>query len=368
MDVSRIFVWLFNIIVFILILVALLYFKYTPENLDDQALKWRDGPLKDLLNGSDINNIPNLVISTTNSEVADANNCSTSAILFGDYATDEQCIIKCMSSTAKAINVYAGDEVMYNNKKLNTGAYCTIGPRPQCNMKTTRAMMTINSITCVPKYPNLFGGPLGNQIIACNDIAHYNHNNVLWDYSENKLVNQYTIVMTDEDETLADGSFRFRCKFGRDERFNNYIEHLSNRFHPMRNYCTSYLYAAHPDVQFKKTEDSYICDCGNSKDTRVENLIPNDKTSPCSPFTLSDKLIREYPSGKRMQLSVPYKCFNVNSLITDVPNMLPCPEDKFTTQSAFLDEIKLEYVTYDIPSEQRYMVHHPKFDDFYYDT
>lgn len=62
-----------------------------------------------------------------------------------------------------ANNVYS------ENKKLTNGIYCSLGPRPNSNPRTTTTMMTINSVVCRSKYPNLFGGTNVNHIAACKN-------------------------------------------------------------------------------------------------------------------------------------------------------------------------------------------------------
>lgn len=357
-------------------LFILLFYKFKSElipNIEIMADKYKDGPLSTLLNGSGINNIPSLVISSTNKEVEDANRCAQGPIYFGETATIDDCVKKCMSSKAHNL-IVADNNTFYQNLQLKPGAYCTMGPRPECNTNTTRAMLTINSVTCVSKYPSMFGGELGNLIVACNNSQYKHPKNILWDFLENEIVNPYTTLITEEDEILGDGNYRFRCKYdGVDQNANKYIEHPINRFHPIRDYCKQYLYAAHPDVKMEyhtAEGKKYIeCNCGDFEDTRVKNIDPLDKSSPCSSH-IKTKTTTEHLDTTFVKASIPYECFTINSPITDITKKFPCPIDKFTINTSTMDNFDLEYFNYkkkDITFESFDKIDfHDKRDNVYY--
>lgn len=175
-----------------------------------------------------------------------------------------------MSSNAHAFIVDDAHDVYTENKKLSNGTYCSLGPRLECNPKTTVAMMTVNSVICRSKYSNLFGGPKGNHIVACKNTEINYPLNVLWDYKYNELVKASDIVIHDENE-LVGNNYRFRCKSnGLDEMHNKYLEHPIERFYPVRNYCAHLIYSAHPDIKPKFYYDSFSCYCGNYFVTRVK--------------------------------------------------------------------------------------------------
>lgn len=320
------------------------------------ASKLANGKLEALLNGSGINNIPNLNIITTNVALSKANACGKGPVYIGKTGTDKDCVRTCANSTASVINVADGETYIYESSVLHSGANCIIGPRPECNMKTSFAMMTINSIICRSKFPDLLGGSLGTSVVACNNRQITDPQNYLWDYKYNIKFNPLTTNILDTNEILNDGSFRFRCKFnGYDIRQNQYIQHPNNRFQPFRNYCASEIYAAHPNVKIvMNTDGTFKCDCGEFNETRVKNIDPLDNSSLCSNLTHSDTLEHK---AKRL-LTIPYRCFTLFSHLDDVGKYLPCPNDQFTREGSQYGSIKLEYTT-----TLTHVIEHPMYND-----
>jgi hypothetical protein len=335
----------FVVIVFILILSVylLLYYKFDgniKDKVEQMARLYNNDRMKTLLNGSGINNIPSLNIQTSNTSVNIANQCGHGAVQVGSQVDDSYCIRLCANSSATAFTVYEGEIVVSNSNQLIPGNYCMIGPRPECNNKTTIPMLTVNSVVCRSRFPSLFGGVLGNDIVACSSNEFSDANNILWDYLYDEQVDPSTILITDQDEQLTDGAFRFRCKFnGRDNRGNLYTESPFNRFIPWKNWCADNIYNAHDSVKTTFTQDDFKCDCGDYSVTRVKNMIEGNEKSQCAAYTY-DRI-----DGDIVELSIPYKCFNMNSPITDIPKMMPCPPDKFSTVSSPLDQFKLKYTT-----------------------
>lgn len=343
----------------------LLYYSFKRDIEKDTELwakKLQDNKIQALLNGSGINNIPNLNIISTNNQVTIANNCQNGPVYLGKTGSKDECVRTCANSTADLINVHEDETYIYNSNKLQVGVYCTIAPRPLCNMKTTYALMTINSIVCRSKYPDLIGGELGTEIIACKNRFISDPKNVLWDYANNELFSVYRTEFTDTNERLSDNSYRFACKFnGLDANGNKYIANPLNRFHPMRNYCAGLVHDASDNIKtvFDNLNRTFECDCGNFDETRVKNIDPNNKRSQCSNLVVIDiPGIR----SKRI-LTVPYKCFNLFSPLSDVGRYLPCPNDQFTRDGSQMATVTVEYST-----SLSSVIEHPQYDDFRNDT
>lgn len=338
----------------------LLYYSFDKDGItkrnDDMITKLADGKLESLLNGSGINNIPNLNIISTNAAVSTANACGKGPVHIGSSGTDQDCIRTCANSSASVINVAEGETYIYESAILQSGANCIIGPRPECNMKTSFAMMTINSIICRSKFPDIVGGPLGTNVVACNNKQINDPQNYLWDYKYNKKFDPLTTDMLDPNEVLNDGSFRFQCKFnGYDIRQNKYMQHPLNRFHPFRNYCASEIYAAHPNVKtIFKDDNTFICDCGDYNETRVKHIDSNNLMSVCSNISYSD----EQDIKDRRILTVPYKCFTLFSSIEDVGKYLPCPNDQFTREGSQFSYVKVPY-----SRDPNVVIEHPLYKD-----
>lgn len=349
----------------IFMIILLVFFRFDRKTIQKQnkilETELKNSKMQALINGSGINNIPNLNIITNNNAIKTANQCGQGPVYIGDNGNDQDCIRICENSSAHAVNVSndpSSIEYFNDGKQLKAGVYCSIGPRPECNTKTTQVIMTVNSVTCRSKYPDLVGGPLGNTIIACNNNKIYDPHNILWDNRENEPFSPYTTIFDDVNEMIDENTYRFTCKFdGYDENKNKYIESPLNRFHPYRNYCAQFIYAAHPDVQTKFIDNnqSFICDCGDFEVTRVQNLYKDFPQSPCSNIQQDDKVIVR----NKRQVTIPYKCFTLFSPITDVGTSFPCPNEQFTRDGSRLGSINVIYTT-----DQHDLIEHPEYEKF----
>lgn len=357
----------FTIVLFICF--AVLLYNALFYHLDEKRVKEDDATLKhqlaesdafaNLLNTNGINNIPGINLITTNLNVARAADCANSPINIGVTGSVSDCIRLCSNSNTKLLHVTEFDEIYYNSNRLQPGNNCVLGERPACNMQTTIALMTVNSIVCKPKFPNVVAGPLGTTIMACNNRIINDPENVLWDYKFNKKFDPLSTTIQSENELLQDNNYRFRCKFnGRDDRHNTYQQHPYNRFHPIKNYCANLIYSAHPDVKtiYNVESNSLVCECGDKTHTRVENLIPNDKSSQCS-----DKIhtTRNIAKEKR-ELTMVHRCFTLYSPLSDVGRYLPCSDTKqFTNQGSQTETIKIEYML--ATDEEECVIEHPQY-------
>jgi len=287
LSILLIIVSAFVLLVAIYVMFFYRYDRHFVNDTEERIRRMRDGPLSRLLNGSSINNIPTLRLVKAPPQVARANHCADGPVsLSGSHdTTDTECARVCVNDGARAINVHANDIVVFNSIVLHEGAHCYVGPRPDCNMRTAIALLTINSVTCRSRFPKLVGGRTGNDIVACNDNNIRDPQNVLWDYKENAMFDPFRTSVTDEDELLADGTYRFRCKFnGVDSNSNVYQAHPVSRLHAIEKYCASAIYAAHPAVRTVFSDDgrTFSCDCGDFSETRVRPIDPNDSRSRCS--------------------------------------------------------------------------------------
>ncbi|XP_047984694.1 uncharacterized protein LOC125225160 [Leguminivora glycinivorella] len=208
------------------------YFTYLSKN----KVSLFNESLAQLLNANSITNIPAVNLITKNQEIITAQHCRDGPI-------------------------YMGTEYYVNDKLISSGVWCTL-KTVDCNMKTGYVVSGVNGVVCKSKYPDMFGGNDASTVVACNNEDYPSTGSVLWDYLYNERVNPETITMT-KDELLADGSFRFRCKFSQDANKNQYIEHPANRFHPIVNPCTKSIFAASLDVKLVKTPSTWHCDCGD---------------------------------------------------------------------------------------------------------
>lgn len=339
----------------------MIFYAFNGDDIKRDTELWieklQDDKLQTLLNGSGINNIPNLNIISTNTQVTTANDCQNAPVYIGARGNKNDCVLTCLNSSANVINVGEDETYIYDSIILHRGAYCIIGPRPRCNMKTTYALMTVNSVVCRSRYPQIIGGDLGTEVVACNNRLISDPRNILWDYANNERFSPYSTQFTDPDERLSDGSYRFACKFdGLDSRQNKYIAHPQNRFHPIQNYCAALVYRAHPDIQttFDLDKQTFKCDCGQFEETRVQNIDPGNDQSQCSQLVVLDRPIVR----NKRELTVPYKCFTLYSPLSDVGRYLPCPNEQFTREG---DQMATVTIPYTFKLED--VIEHPQYAD-----
>lgn len=362
------------IVLLFLFVFMVLYFNelYIYDNnllkeIQENMTKLDDHKINSLLNGSSINNIPNIHIMSDNDLIEKANACTTIPMPTSSYhETDHDCIKQCLNSSAKLLVVDHDETVIFSNVKLDPGKYCSIAPRPQCNTKTTLALMTVNSVVCHPKYPRVFGGKYGNTCLACKNTTNVDPRNVLWDYKKNTAVDALDIDINFNENELMPGTnhnFRYRCKFdGVDEKGNKLMEHPYDRMQPIVNTCASLIYKAHPDVKtvFHKNH-TVTCDCGDVEVTRVQHLVPDDKQSLCAPRTNVYNNVstdNKTPTTKlKRETTLIYDCFNINSPVTDVATKRPCaPEDFVEGNKPPIGTITIEHA-----KTHRAMIEHPKY-------
>lgn len=324
----------------------------------ETAEKLSEGPLQNLLNGSDINNIPRLNIVSASHSVTAANNCSRGPVYLGSTGNDADCVRLCANSSASAIRVRPGETYVNDSSVLRTGVHCVLGEPPQCNMRTSYAMMTVNSITCRSKFPRLVGGPFGTTVVACNNRLYNDQRNVLWDRRYQRPFDPLSTVVTDEDELLADGKPRFSCVFnGLDDRGNRYVRHPVERYHPTRNWCARHIYRAHPSVttRYNLNKGTAVCDCGDPKVTRVRNMIPDDPSSPCVDI---QRTVKQDVKDRKI-LTLPYNCFTLFSTLDDVGRYLPCPSGQFTRQGSQMSSVQIPFST-----NTDALIEHPLYGEF----
>lgn len=284
-------------------------------NLDKDLQKIRDA--------NPLSTLPNLNIMTTNTDLLRIQSCKNNAYFLG-YDDNSNNIINCKNicgSDGKVIEIKDNFEYYTNEKKLTKGFWC-IADDLKCNLNTGYVLATINGATCKSRFPRLFGGSDTSTIIACNNEFFQDNGSVLWDNLYNKSVNPFDIYLSNEDEKLSDGRYRFTCKYGRDNLKNKLIEHPLDRLQPMQNPCTRTLFNAHPDIKFTGTG----CDCGNEDNTRVSY----DKVhKTCSSCKIDPK-----------KAFIHY-CFTAQSPYKNVTLYQPCLPTRFVQSYVQCENIKL---------------------------
>lgn len=304
--------------------------KHVDKEYNEMMAKLNNERSRILANGSGIYNV-NVDIETNDAKILAATKCGEGAQQVSPIIlSDQYCQKMCLTQNAFGLMVDDNETYIYNNVQLKEGAYCLLGTRPECNTETTIVLMTLNSVVCKLRYPNVIGGETGNKIIACNTQNLYSPNNILMDRLTGKAMNPYTVIISNGiDEKMEDGSYRFYCSFGKDIMGNQYVEHPIDRFKPFRNFCAKDIYSAHPDVKMI-IHDNYdiTCDCGDFQTTRVLNSIANDPYSTCWPKLGSEEKTDE---DGRSFIRYTLRCLDVNDFLSANGQHPWCLPDTFTT-------------------------------------
>ncbi|UVT30812.1 PIF-2 [Penaeus vannamei nudivirus] len=313
----------------IIIIILILYFvilKVDPSQYIEYLLQLNadstNQALLQLNNANTISNLPDVALQTNNSDISEMVNCKNTLKYMGPIIDNlENYRTLCKNTCGGAgelLVIESPRDYIYNNEYVQPGVYCTVAPT-KCNLKTGYAVATINSVVCKSKFPRMFGGKQATDILACNDAKYPSTGSILWDYANNEEVDPNTVNITHEDETLPDGSFRFRCKFNETEMGNPYIAHPIDRFHPIADVCNKTIYRADYSVHAKVDESGWSCDCGNFSDTRVSHLDSSNPQSTCT------SCFPEKNDSNNIY-KIPYLCYKETSPHRLATTMSPCLE------------------------------------------
>lgn len=341
-----------SIIILVIFIIYFCVLKVNPKEYVKYILDMKadvmNEKLMQLKNANTIYNLPEVVLQSNNANISNLIDCKNKLQYLGLYTTDtvklnnyrNMCKTTCGGS-GELLLVETNNDYVYENEFVESGIYCTVEP-PICNLNTGYVVATVNSATCVSKYPRLFGGPTASNIIACNDEFHPGTGSVLWDYANNEAVNPSTVLITHENETLPDGSYRFRCKYNETRNRNPYIPHPLDRFHPIIDKCNNTIYAADYSVHADVTETNWECNCGDFAITRVKHLDSNNPKSICTSC---------YRQVSDDTYTVPFICFRENAPYTLPHEYQPCIE--YSREGNLCDTVNLKIIN---TNESRYFI------------
>lgn len=123
----------------------------------------------------------------------------------------QDCQIKCGGYDYEYRYVHPSDNIRINDRKLN-GAYCLPKPVAKCNLNTSIATIGLDGYKCLSMFPQLLGGPSGNEIIGCRSRK-------LIDRQTKEIYENYVppnLVMSDVNEKY-NGEYRFECVIDDDQ-------------------------------------------------------------------------------------------------------------------------------------------------------
>lgn len=157
--------------------------------------------------------------------------CSNGYFLGERELTNVNCTNLCNSNS----NLYFSykfitkNSIIINEKYLRAGSWCLPTSLALCNLNVSLAIKSIGKYECVSKYPQIFGGLYGNEIIGCAPMYELNDNLKKITYTNNI---PSTMVINDIDEKIpGTDTFRFSCN-----TFDN-----SNKNHGNNNHFQTFL-------------------------------------------------------------------------------------------------------------------------------
>lgn len=209
----------------------------------------------------------------------------------GASSGQELCNQTCGESEYKFVSA-AG---IYINSKEIRGAWCLPSSVARCNLNTSNAFVGLNRYQCVSKFPQLFGGQYGNEIIGCGPSFAFSDMLAERTYSNFIPTN---LVVSDLDQRLPDGSPRYVCKYNKTKHVDLANTGLGNRFDLETNVCAIFDSAGELD------KEKLVCQCPNN------NFFKNDPQMPCSRCTTGFGIVDEdkRQKGSRYGYSLGIDC------------------------------------------------------------
>lgn len=253
------------------------------------------------------------------------------------------------------VHITEQDQYFIDGVSLKVGFWC-LKKVVKCNLSTGYVVAGINDGVCKSRYPNMFGGRMATDVIACNNEEYYSQSNILIDYKYGVPVSPFNVKMTSEDELLSNEQFRFSCNFSTDDKNNKFIPHPLNRFHPIQDPCKKRVFDANNLVRTNVTKSTWSCDCGNFKHTRVALEDPTNPKSTCS------SCVKRFDeTNKSIKLKQPYECATINSFYQKLVDHVPCVASKFSTRGGECDVIQLSLIKVEYESHHRITDTHGTF-------
>lgn len=220
--------------------------------------------------------------------------------------TNVDCTTICNATSSKQFTYkYISDNnIVVDSKYLRKGGWCLPTNLARCNLNISTAVKSLGKYECISKYPQLLGGPYGNDIIGCAPNYEFNDNLRKLTYTNSV---PSTLVIGDIDEKMPDGTYRYTCntRNGQFGPFNDRPD-LGSRFQLFYDSCNFF------DEGGRMVADK--CKCSNPNVPRpiVKPLFDGRKPVQeiCSKCTSGYGIVDEkFPQfGSKYGVSVGINC------------------------------------------------------------
>lgn len=213
-----------------------------------------------------------------------------------------------------------GNVLIDGRRPDRPGVYCVRSDVSviACNTATAFAVKTGGGgWSCYPRWPQLFGGRDGGDVLACGGEVYDNATGETYKHRLPAPPGLPAIVDPYTDRTVrgvgGGGVYRFTCVPGkytggpRDYMGNRFLESPFNRFQRIRDGCARYVYGAVDRIRFSETPGH--CDCLPGHGDAGRTLAATASSTavalphPCSPCTYGGGLME-----RKFTVSFPRRC------------------------------------------------------------
>lgn len=223
----------------------------------------------------------------------------------GTNVTDVNCNKMCNKKNGiknRYLQVWFNEKTQFHNR----GSYCMEKTKTRCNVNINKYVYddAVNKYSCIPKFPDLFGGPYGNSIIGCNGSFIDLQNNQIY---EKSIPNSFKLVNLHEKITINNKLvYRYQCNTNvKDEMGNYMITPFPNdeklRFFQIRNICSSMTFNASSLIRPN-------FDTGNCEIFKQQQLSKDNGGAAAGAGDGDDEANGEYEEAKKL-----YKNLNNDS-------------------------------------------------------
>lgn len=236
------------------------------------------------------------------------------------------------------------NNIVVNNRYLRKGGWCLPTSLARCNLNISTAVKSLGKYECVSRYPQLLGGPYGNDIVGC--APNYEFDDNLRKLTYTNSVPSTLVIGGDLDEHTPDGEYRYTCNT-RNKQFASFGDHrpdLGNRFQLFYDSCNFF-------DEGGQTVGSK-CKCSSRQQSSVIKPLFNDQdtsTEPiCSQCTSGYEIVDErLPQfGSKYGVSIGVNCVdpvNIEYYKTqhiEMNGVIPCGVQTLLTLRNSNDESK----------------------------
>lgn len=220
------------------------------------------------------------------------------------------CTSVCNATSNKLFTYkYISDNnVIINNQYLRKGGWCLPTSLAYCNLNISIAVKSLGKYECISKFPQLLGGPYGNDILGCAPIYEFNDNLKKLTYTNNV---PSTLVIDDLNEKLPNSQeYRYTCNM-RNRQFSTLGQRpdLGDRFQLFYDSCSFF------DEGGRMVNNACQCSAvsASSSNNIVKPLLEGQRHSMeniCTTCTSGYEIIDEkYPQyGSKYGVSIGVNC------------------------------------------------------------